>query len=117
VGITLSDDPDSFLGGFRPEATLIPLIEATLTLGLSLWALDWLRRRWNRGGLLVERLGRGSFVAYLVHAPITVIFAVALRDVAVPAEIKYLVVFALTVVASFGLGSGLTRSLRPSRVL
>jgi fucose 4-O-acetylase-like acetyltransferase len=117
VGITLSDDADPFLGGFRLEATLIPIIEATLTLGLSLWALDWFRRRWNRGGPLVHRFGRGSFVAYLVHAPITVILAVALRDVSVPAEVKFLVVFALAVVASFGLGSLVTRSRMAGRVV
>jgi peptidoglycan/LPS O-acetylase OafA/YrhL len=56
-------------------------------------------------------------VAYLVHAPITVILAVALRDVSVPAEVKFLVVFALAVVASFGLGSLVTRSRMAGRVV
>jgi peptidoglycan/LPS O-acetylase OafA/YrhL len=117
VGITLSDDADPFLGGARLEATLIPMIEATLTLGGSLWALDWFRRRWNRAGPLFHGFGRGSFVAYLIHAPITVILAVALRDIGVPAEVKFLVVFGLTVVASFGLGSLLTRPRRVGRIL
>jgi peptidoglycan/LPS O-acetylase OafA/YrhL len=117
VGVTLSDDADPFLGGLRLEAMLIPMIEATLTLGLSLWALDWFRRRWNRSGPLVHRAGRGSFAAYIIHAPITVILAVALRDVSVPTEIKFLVVFALTVVVSFGLGSLLTQTQPEARTL
>ena len=41
VGITISDDAEPFLGGFRLAATLIPLIEATLALGMSLWVVDW----------------------------------------------------------------------------
>jgi hypothetical protein len=115
AAITLSDDADPFLGGFRLEALLIPMTEATLTLGLSLWVVDWFRRRWNHAGPLVHRAGRGSFAAYIIHAPITVILAVSLRDVGVPAEVKFLIVFTLTVAASFGLGARLTRSQPASR--
>jgi hypothetical protein len=45
VGITLTEDPEPFLGGLRWEAMSIPLIEATLALGMSLWLIDWFRRR------------------------------------------------------------------------
>ena len=61
------------------------------------------RRRANRAGTLVRRLGRWSFAAYLVHAPITILLAMALRDVGVPAEVKFLIVFGLGVAASFAL--------------
>jgi peptidoglycan/LPS O-acetylase OafA/YrhL len=117
VVITLTDDPDPFLGGFRLQATLIPVVEAMITVGMSLWAVDWFRRRWNRAPPLVRTLGRSSFAAYLVHAPITILFAVALRDVGVPAEVKFLAVLALSAVASFGLGALVTRSRVAARVL
>jgi peptidoglycan/LPS O-acetylase OafA/YrhL len=51
--------------------------------------------------------GRSSFGAYLVHAPITVVLALPLREVGVPAEVKFLVVFALAVVASIRVGPAL----------
>ena len=117
VLITLADDPDPFLGGLHPEAALIPLIEATLTLGMSLWAIDWFRRRWNSGGPVASALGRASFAAYLVHAPITIVFAAALGDVEVTAEVKFLVVTALSIALAFGLGWIATRSRTPPRVL
>jgi glucans biosynthesis protein C len=117
AAITITDDPDPWLGGLRLQAMLIPLIEAMITVGMSLWAVDWFRRRWNRAGPLVQALGRGSFGAYLVHAPITVVLAVALRGVGVPAEVKFLTVFALTVVASFGLGVLFSRSRLGSHIL
>jgi hypothetical protein len=41
----------------------------------------------------------------------------ALRDVAIPAELKFLVVFGLGVVASFGLGGLATRSRAVGRIL
>lgn len=117
VGISITDNPDPFLGGLHFEATLIPLIEATLALGMSLWAIDWFRRRANRGGPLARGLGRASFAAYLLHAPITILIAMTLRQVGVPAELKFLGVFALGVVASFGFGWLMTRSQTAGRIL
>lgn len=117
AGIAVTDDPDPFLGGLRFQATLIPLIEATLALGMSLWLIDWFRRRTDRAGPLVAGLGRASFAAYLLHVPITILFAVILREAGIPAESKFLVVYALGVVASFGLGWFLTRSPTAGRIL
>jgi hypothetical protein len=117
VGITLTEDPEPFLGGLRWEAMSIPLIEATLALGMSLWLIDWFRRRANHAGTLMRGMGRASFGAYLVHAPIIVLLAIALRGVPVPAELKFLAVFGLGVVASFGIGWLATRSRVGGRVL
>ncbi|HEX6219664.1 MAG TPA: acyltransferase [Acidimicrobiia bacterium] len=117
VGITITDDPEPFLGGWRFEATLIPLVEATLALGMTLWLIDWIRRRANRAGALVEGLARASFAAYLLHAPIIILVAITLREVGVPAEVKFLIVFGLGVVASFGLGWVSTRSRVAGRIL
>lgn len=117
VGVTMTDNPDPFLGGLRLQAVLIPVIEATLALGMSLWAVDWFRRRWDHAGGLVRGLGRGSFAAYLVHAPITVVLAIALRDVGVPAELKLAVVFTLSVVAAFWLGWLVARPKVGGRIL
>ena len=117
VGVALTEDPEPFLGGWRFEATLIPLVEATLALGMSLWAVDWFRRRANRSGSLMRGLGRASFAAYLVHVPITIALAIALRDVGLPAEVKFLGVFAVGAVGSFGLGWLFTRSPIAGRIL
>jgi hypothetical protein len=117
VAIAVSDDPDRFLGGFHVEATLIPLIEASLALGMSLWLIDWFRRRANRAGTLVRGLGRASFTAYLVHVPITILLAIGLRDVGVAAELKFLFVFGVGVAASYGLGLVSGRRRVAGRVL
>jgi peptidoglycan/LPS O-acetylase OafA/YrhL len=117
VGIAVTEDPEPFLGGLRLEATLIPLIEATLALGMSLWAIDWFRRRASHSGTLLRGLGRASFAAYLVHAPITILLAIALRDVGAPAELKFLLVFVIGVIGSFWLGWLATRSGVARRIL
>jgi hypothetical protein len=117
VGIAITDDPEPFLGGLRFEATLIPLIEATLALGMSLWLIDWFRRRANRAGGLVGGLGRASFAAYLLHVPLTIVLAIALRGVGIPAELKLLSVFVLGLIASFGIGWLFARSRVAGRIL
>jgi peptidoglycan/LPS O-acetylase OafA/YrhL len=117
VFVTVSEHADLLLGGFSLEATLIPVIEATIAVSVSLWAVDWFRRRWNRAGPLVRSAGAASFAAYLAHAPITVMLAMTLRDVGVPAEVKFIVVFGLAVIASFGLGWLFTPSRLADRIL
>lgn len=117
VGIAITDAPERFLGGLRLEATLIPLIEATLALGMSLWLIDWFRRRTKRVGGLVGGLGRASFAAYLLHVPLTITLAIILRGVEVPAELKFLSVVAFGVGASFGLGWLFTRARVAGRIL
>lgn len=117
VAITVGDDPDPFLGGLRLQAAIIPIVEGTIAVSMSLWAADWFRRRWNRTAAMPRVASRASFAAYLLHAPLTVILAVAGRDVGVPAEIKFVVVFSLGVVVSFALGWLVTRSAVVARVL
>ena len=117
VGVTLTDEPDPFLGGLRVEAAVFPVVEAALTISMTMWLIDWFRRRWSHTTAVARRAGRASFPAYLVHAPITVLLGLLLRDVDVPAEVKLLVVFAIAVVASFGSGWLVTRERAASRVL
>ena len=49
--------------------------------------------------------GRASYAAYLVHAPAVVLLSVALRYVAMPVEVKFVVVCFAGVPAAFTLGS------------
>jgi glucan biosynthesis protein C len=115
--IAITEDADPFLGGLRLQATLITIVEATLALGMTLWVVDWFRRRLNHAGPFIRGLGRGSFTAYLVHAPIGILLAASMRNIEVPAELKFTGVFAVSVGLSFGLGSLLTRSRVGGRVL
>lgn len=117
VGITVTDDADPFLGGLHIQAIVIPIIEATIAVSMSLWVTDWFRRRWTRSTPIVHGAGRASFGAYLLHPPLTVLLAALLRDVGVPAELKFLVVFAIAGAAAFALGWFLTRARVATRIL
>jgi len=60
---------------------------------------------------------RASYAAYLVHAPAVVLLSVALGWVAVPVEIKFVVVFFAGVPVAFILGWLATRSRVIGRVI
>ena len=109
VSMNISGDEDSYLGGFHFEALAIPVIEAVIAIGMSLWMIEWFRRRWDHTGSFARGLGRASFAAYIIHPPVVVLISVAIRSLAAPIEVKFLVVFAIGAAASFALGFLLTR--------
>jgi peptidoglycan/LPS O-acetylase OafA/YrhL len=78
--------------------------------------VTWFVRRWNRTGRLAGSLGRASFTAYLAHAPVVVLLSAALASLAVAAEVKFVVVAVVGVVASFGVGCLATRPRSSDRL-
>jgi len=107
--IGLGGDDNPFLGGLHPQAAILPLVEGVIAIGMSLWVLEWFRRRWDYATRFTRALGRSSFAAYIVHPPVVVLLSVGLSSVAVAVEVKFVAVFALGAVASFALGWAVTR--------
>jgi hypothetical protein len=112
----LSED-ESFLGGWHLQALLLPVAEATLALAMSLWLVGWFPRRWNQHGPLARTLARASYAAYVLHALVIVILGAGLSSVAIVAEVKFIVVAVVGVVASFTAGWLATRVGPLARIL
>jgi Acyltransferase family len=115
--IGLEGDDNPLLGGAHPQALALPVVEGVLAVAMSLWTLEWFRRRWDRSGPLARALARGSFAAYIVHPPVVVLLSVGLASVAVAVELKFLTVFAVGAAASFALGWLLTRWRLVARIV
>jgi peptidoglycan/LPS O-acetylase OafA/YrhL len=62
-------------------------------------------------------LGRASFAAYALHAPVVVLLSAILSSVAIVAELKFVVVAVLGVAVSFAVGRLLTRFGPVARLL
>ena len=99
------------------EGTAVIHAMVAREIGTELWMLEWCRWHWNHGGLASRVLGRASYAAYVVHPPIVVVFAIALRAAPLPVEVKFLVVAAAGVAAAFTVGWLATRSRMLARVL
>ena len=106
---SLAGDIEAFAGGWHVQALAAAVVEATIAVATSLSVVAWFIRRWNRSGRLGDSLGRASFAAYLVHAPVVVLLSAALSAVAVVAEMKFVVVAVVGVIMSFAVGWLATR--------
>jgi peptidoglycan/LPS O-acetylase OafA/YrhL len=91
---------------------LVPLCEATVAVSMSFWAAMWFARRVTYQGPFARALGRSSYATYVVHAPIIVALSVGLAGLAVPAEVKFAVVAAIGVAASYSVGWLVTPAAR-----
>jgi len=94
----------------------LAVLEGAVAVAVSLWVVAWFRRRWDRPGRLVQRAGRGSYGAYVLHPPVLVVLSLLARPLTVAPEAKFLLVATTGVVATFAVGVGLTHRWAMARL-
>jgi hypothetical protein len=108
AGAGLSDHFDELLGGWNPWAAGFAALDAVLCVFGSVWLLSVAQRRLVRPLPRGQALSRSAYAAFIVQTPVLIGLALALRPVAVPAEVKALLVAAGGVAGSFAIAWGLT---------
>lgn len=94
---------DPFAGGLHWQAAGTSLVEGALAATLPLFLIGWSREHWAGQGPLLRELARTAYGAFIIHPPLIVGLALALDQAPIPAEVKFAVVLAGGVAASFGL--------------
>jgi hypothetical protein len=107
---------------FKPGLHWAPLamvaIEGPLAVGTSVWLLALAQRRLNRPpGSLGRALARSAYGAFFLQGVVLIGLMIALRPIAVPAEVKALVVAGLGVSGSFALAWLLVSRTRLGRII
>jgi hypothetical protein len=97
----LPKDPGLYAGGWHWEALFAPAIEGALAVCGSMWLLGFFRRHVNTTLPLGKQLVRSYYGAYVIQAPIVMGLALAMRAVAIPTELKFLIVAPVGIGASF----------------
>jgi surface polysaccharide O-acyltransferase-like enzyme len=103
-----SDNTDPLGGGLHWQSATVAVIEGIVSVSATVVLLDVLRRWRGRGS---GELARRAFGAYVLQAPVIVVFALALRDVPVPGGVKLLLLAPASLAACFVL-AGLLRRVR-----
>jgi fucose 4-O-acetylase-like acetyltransferase len=111
------DDFESMEGGAHWQSVAFAAVAGVVGVAVSLWVASWFRRRWNHAGTTMQRAGRGSYAAYVIHPVVLVLISLACLELPVAPEVKALIVVAIGVPATFALGYGLTRAPGLRRVL
>jgi uncharacterized membrane protein len=107
--VEMTGDGDPFLGGWHVQAFADPRRRSHDRGRRVAPLFAWFAARWNQDGPLARSLGRASFAAYILHAPVVVSLSALLSSVAVVPEVKLVVVALLGVPAAFAAGWFTTR--------
>jgi glucans biosynthesis protein C len=94
---------DAYAGGWHWQSAGAALEEGILAATMPLFLIGWFRQHWTRQGPLLKRMSDAAYGAFIIHPPVIVGLALALHAVAIPAELKFALVLAGGVAASFGL--------------
>jgi hypothetical protein len=113
----LTERFEDLLGGWNPWAAAFAAIDAVLCLFGSVWMLSVAQHRLTRPLPHGRALGRSAYGAFILQTPVLIGLALALRPVAMPAEVKALLVAAAGVAGSYALAWVVTRIPVVRRVL
>ncbi|MFC3805991.1 acyltransferase [Terrabacter sp. MAHUQ-38] len=114
---TAGHNEDAFGGGGTWQSLAFALVEATVLVTVSVWAVDAFRRRAPRQGPLAGWLSRAAYATFLVHQAVLVVLILASRHLAWPTEARFVLVAVTGVTLSFAVGAVLLRVPRVGRVL
>ena len=88
--------------GVHWAPVLLALIEGPIAVGASVWLLALAQRHLDRRpGPFLQAMARSAYAAFVVQGVVLIALMVAMRPIAVPAEIKALTVAGLGVLGSF----------------
>ena len=103
---------DALMGEWGWPALAFAVVESLLTVFGSVWLLAVAQKRLDRRVPWGPELSRSAYAAFIIQTPVLIGFAVAMRPVALPAEVKALLLAAGAVVACFALAWWLVSHVR-----
>jgi glucans biosynthesis protein C len=106
-----------FEGGWHWQSLAVALAEGVLATCVSLWAIDYFRRRRNHLRPLARRMAAAAYGAFIIHPPLLVGLAFAVQPLALPAELKFITLLTAAVSAAFGLAALANRTRSLARIV
>jgi ABC-type multidrug transport system permease subunit/peptidoglycan/LPS O-acetylase OafA/YrhL len=87
--LELSEALDNSMGNGHWQSAIYALWDSTFAVGISLGLLVFFRRSFNRQGWFGQFLSQQSYAVYLIHIPIVVFIAYAMRGIVVGSLLKF----------------------------
>jgi glucan biosynthesis protein C len=84
----------NFLGGGTWQSAVYALWDSTFSVGMCLGLITFFRSRFNHTSSLGRFLSRHAYTVFIVHAPVIVFLAIALRGL----QLEHLLKFGLTAI-------------------
>jgi glucans biosynthesis protein C len=105
-------------GGWHWPTLAFAVLDGATAVVLAIWVVGWFQTRWNAlPGQAIAAAGRASYPAYVLHPLVLVGLSIAARGLPWPPEVKFLIVAAVGIPASFAVGDLMTRIPGINRVV
>ncbi len=104
AGGAMEGDFSPFMGGWCWQSLVYSLWEQLFCVAVVITLLSWFKNRFNRQNRLGRWLSAGAYTAFIIHAPVLVVLALALRGVQLHLLLKLALAAPLALTASYGLG-------------
>ena len=99
--IGIDSDYSVVLGGANPHALVFTLVDNIISMGMIFWLIPIFYLKFNKQGVLLQKLSDSSFYMYLIHAPILVTVSLVFAPLPLFPIVKLAIVFPLTVILCF----------------
>jgi hypothetical protein len=116
-GGAMSGNLAAFAGGWHWQAFAYALWEQLTGVAVIVGLTIFFRERFNQQGSIAREASAASYTTYIIHAPVLVLFALAVRNVSVYPLLKFALAAPVTVPLCFVLGSGIRRLPLARRIL
>ncbi len=117
VGGAMSGDLVPFMGGFHWQSLALATWEQTTGVAIMVALLVLFRERFDRQGRITAEASASSYTVYVIHAPVIILGAWAVRSVTMYPLLKFALVSLILVPLCFLLAAGIRRLPGARRIL
>lgn len=98
-----------FMGGWHWQALAYAMWDQLTGVAMMIGLIVLFRERFNRQGRLLKEASAASYTAYIIHAPVLILFTLAVRNITLYPLLKFALAALILVPLCFMLGAGLRR--------
>lgn len=117
LGGAMSGDLVPFMGGFHWQSLALAMWEQTTGIAIMVALLVLFRERCDRQGRIAAEASASSYTVYVIHAPVIILGALAVRHVSMYPLLEFALVSLVLVPLCFLLAAGIRRLPGARRIL
>ncbi len=117
LGGAIKGNIDAFTGGLHWQCFTYALWEQFTGVALIITLLALFHKRLNRQGKLTRAMSGSAYTAYIIHAPVIILVAIAIRNISLYPLLKFVLAVLISVPLCFGIGNIIRKLPLARRIL
>ncbi|HUU15672.1 MAG TPA: acyltransferase family protein [Sedimentisphaerales bacterium] len=117
LGGALKGDITSFVGGLHWQCLAYALWEQSVCVAMIIGLVVLFRKQFNHQTRLTKTMSASAYTAYIIHAPVTVLVALAIRNITLYPLLKFAFAVFIAVPLCFALGNFIRQLPLAKRIL